>query len=52
MLPDPLLPYAETPSGMTGLKNTSAAALEEALKTLMGIGGGEPGEGFHPGGRN
>ena len=41
-----------TPSGATGLRNTSAEALDAALKTLMSVGGGEPGEGLHPRGPN
>lgn len=36
----------------TGPQQTSAAALDAALKTIFGLGGGEPGEGFHPSGSN
>ena len=39
----------QTPSGQTGPQESSAAALDAALRTLLaGPGGGEPGEGFHP----
>jgi RHS repeat-associated protein len=38
----------QTPSGTSGPQETSAAAMEAILRTLLGSGGGLDGEGFHP----
>jgi RHS repeat-associated protein len=38
----------ETPSGTSGPQETSAAAMDAILRTLLGSGGGLDGEGFHP----